>query len=98
VKPLAECRSLAGKFVPVVNRSRCEAKAECVAVCPYQVFQVGRILDADFAALGLFAKLKVVAHGRKTAYTPRAAECHACGLCVGACPENAIQLVAADSR
>lgn len=93
-----ECKSPAGKFRPVVNRSRCEGKAQCVAVCPYHVFEVGRIEDDAFAALGFFAKLKVAAHGRKTAYTPRAGDCHACGLCVAACPEDAIRLVAAEPR
>jgi NAD-dependent dihydropyrimidine dehydrogenase PreA subunit len=86
------CKSEAKVFVPVVDRSRCEGKRDCVEVCPYQVFEVRRMDTADFAALGLLAKLKSVAHGRKTAYTPRADQCHACGLCVSACPEKAIKL------
>ena len=77
---------------PRIDRGRCEGKAACVAVCPYDVFEVRRIDDADFAALSLFGKLKSVAHGRKTAYTPRADACRACGLCVVACPEKAIAL------
>jgi len=48
--------------------------------------------DADFAQLGVFGKLKSIAHGRKTAYTPRASACQACGKCVEACPEKAIKL------
>jgi NAD-dependent dihydropyrimidine dehydrogenase PreA subunit len=63
-----------------------------VAVCPYHVFEVRRIEDADFAKLGVLAKLKSIAHGRKTAYTPRAPDCQACGQCVAACPEKAIKL------
>ena len=51
--------------------------------------------DADFAALGLLGKLKAVVHGRRTAYTPKADQCHACGLCVVACPERAIRLAPA---
>jgi len=43
--------------------------------------------------LGLMAKLRVAAHGKKTAYTPRADQRRACGLCVVACPEQAITLV-----
>jgi ferredoxin len=48
--------------------------------------------DADFAALGFLAKLKSRAHGRQTAYMPRASACEACGECVAACPEKAIKL------
>ncbi|WP_431286740.1 4Fe-4S binding protein [Roseateles chitinivorans] len=32
-------------------------------------------------------------HGGKVAYAPNADQCGACGLCVTACPENAINLV-----
>jgi ferredoxin len=49
--------------------------------------------DATFAALPWLAKLKVWTHGRQTAFTPLADACRACGLCVSACPENAIRLV-----
>jgi NAD-dependent dihydropyrimidine dehydrogenase PreA subunit len=81
-----------GVLVPLVDRARCEGKRDCVDVCPYDVFEVRRMDDADFVALGFFARLKSRAHGRMTAYTPRAADCHACGLCVTACPEKAIRL------
>jgi NAD-dependent dihydropyrimidine dehydrogenase PreA subunit len=93
--PSANCRAEPGEFAPVVDRSKCEGKAECVEVCPFHVFEVRRIDDADFAKLGVFAKLKSVAHSRKTAYTPRASACEACGKCVEACPENAIKLARA---
>ena len=86
------CSDSPGKVAPVVDRGRCEGKSECAAVCPYGVFEVRRIKDRDFAALGLFAKLKVKMHGSKSAYTPHAEACHACGLCVAACPEKAIRL------
>ncbi|HTB79031.1 MAG TPA: ferredoxin family protein [Polyangiaceae bacterium] len=89
----AECRAKPGEFAPVVNRSRCEGKADCVEVCPYDVFEVRRMDDADFAGLGLLGKLKSVAHRRQTAYSPRASACQACGKCVAACPEDAIRLV-----
>jgi NAD-dependent dihydropyrimidine dehydrogenase PreA subunit len=92
-RPGRRCKAAPGEFVPVVDRSKCEGKADCVAVCPYDVFEVGRISESDFASLGLLAKLKVMAHGRKTALVPRASACQACGLCVVACPEKAITLV-----
>jgi len=91
-RPGEECRAEPGTHRPLVERGRCEGKKDCVAVCPYDVFEVRRIDDADFAALSLLGKLKSVAHGRQTAYTPRASACRACGLCVVACPEHAIHL------
>jgi 4Fe-4S ferredoxin len=91
-RPGEKCRADAGAFVPVVDRSRCEGKNDCVEVCPYHVFEVRRIEGGDFAGLSLLGKLKSVAHGRKTAYTPNADACRACGLCVVACPEKAIRL------
>ncbi len=94
-RPGQRCKATAGSIVPVIDRARCEGKRDCVAVCPYDVFEVRRIDDADFAKLGFLAKLKSRAHRRQTAYTPRADACQACGLCVVACPEGAIELVEA---
>lgn len=91
-RPGEHCRAEPGKWVPVVARGRCEGKSDCVEVCPYDVFEVRRMDDVDFAELGVLAKLKSLAHGRKTAYTVRADACKACGLCVVACPERAITL------
>ncbi len=94
-RPGENCRAEPGAFVPLVERGRCEGKRDCVEVCPYGVFEVRRIDDADFAALSFLQKLKSRAHGRQTAYTPNADACRACGLCVVACPERAITLVPA---
>ncbi len=88
----SECRSDPGQFAPLIDRGKCEGKAACVDVCPFHVFEVRRMEDADFANLGVFGKLKSMAHGRKTAYTPLASACQACGKCVAACPEKAIKL------
>jgi NAD-dependent dihydropyrimidine dehydrogenase PreA subunit len=41
----------------------------------------------------LLGRLKALAHGGKQAFAVSAEACHACGLCVKACPENAIRLV-----
>jgi NAD-dependent dihydropyrimidine dehydrogenase PreA subunit len=96
-RPGEKCRAPAGTYVPVVDQKKCEGKRDCVAVCPHGVFEVRRIDDGDFAKMGLLGRLKSRAHGRQTVYTSRASECHACGLCVVACPEDAIALVSAAS-
>jgi NAD-dependent dihydropyrimidine dehydrogenase PreA subunit len=90
-----QCKAAPGSFAPVVDRNRCEGKRDCVAVCPYHVFEVRRIDDADFARLSFLGKLKSRAHRRQSAYTPNAAACQACGQCVAACPEHAIKLARA---
>ncbi len=94
-RPGEQCRASPGRWRPVVDRSRCEGKRDCVEVCPYEVFEVRRIDDADYAALSFFARMKVLAHRKQSAYTPRADACQACGLCVVACPEGALRLVPA---
>jgi 4Fe-4S ferredoxin len=88
-----ECRQPAGDFMPVVNRSRCEGKEDCVRVCPYQVFEI-RVLDLQQKReLPFVARLKALAHGNRQAFAVRTGDCHACGLCVAACPEDAITLM-----
>lgn len=79
--------------VPVVDRNRCEAKADCVRVCPYNVFEVRKLTREEQRGLSFFGRLKTFAHGGKQAFAVRADDCHACGLCVTACPERAIRLV-----
>jgi NAD-dependent dihydropyrimidine dehydrogenase PreA subunit len=89
-----KCAAPSGSWTPVVDHGHCEAKRECVIVCPNDVFEVRAIDPDDYATLGTFGKLRVKAHGGETAYTPRADQCRACGLCVVACPEGAITLIA----
>ena len=92
-RPGQACRAEAGAFRPEVDRRRCEGKADCVAVCPYDVFEVDVLDDDVFRAMPTLDRLRLWFHGRKTAYTPNADACRACGLCVVACPERAITLV-----
>jgi NAD-dependent dihydropyrimidine dehydrogenase PreA subunit len=97
-RPGEECKAAPGSYVPRINRGKCEGKKDCVEVCPYNVFEVRTIDETDYNALSWFAKLKSRAHGKQTAYAPRADACKACGLCVVACPEKAITLARVEPR
>ena len=91
-KSAASCKQDAGVFGPVVSLKRCEGKGDCEEVCPENVFQVRRIEEADYRPLNVLQKFKLRVHGMQIAYTPNLDACRACGLCVAACPENAITL------
>ncbi len=91
-RPGERCHAPAGTWLPLVDPNRCEAKGDCVEVCPHDVFLVGPIDPSAYATLGLLGKLRNRAHGGRTATTPGATDCRACGLCVVACPEGAITL------
>jgi NAD-dependent dihydropyrimidine dehydrogenase PreA subunit len=93
-RPGEKCGAGPGAFVPRIDGNSCEGKKDCVEVCPYDGFEVRQIEDRDFAELSFLGKWKSRAHGRQSAYTPKANLCQACGLCVVACPEKAITLIA----
>ena len=95
-RPGERCNAPRGTWIPVVNHGRCEAKSDCVVVCPNDVFEVRRIERSDFRRLNPIERFKVAVHGGRTAYTPNANQCAACGLCVVACPERAITLSRVD--
>ncbi|MES2132896.1 MAG: ferredoxin family protein [Bacteroidota bacterium] len=86
------CKEESGKLMPVVNFNSCEGKGPCIEVCPYDVFEMNVINDEQFKELSFFGKLKTRVHGREKAFVIKADMCHACGLCVTACPERAIKL------
>ena len=87
------CRPNAGDLAPVIDLARCEGKADCLRVCPYDVFEVRVATSAERQSLGLLAQVKSLAHGHRKAFAIHADQCHACGLCVAACPETAIRLL-----
>lgn len=91
----SECKQAPGVFRPVIDRNRCEGKADCVAVCPYQVFTVTTLPLEQRGDLSFIGRIKGRVHGWQQALTPNAEACHACGLCVDACPESAITLARA---
>jgi NAD-dependent dihydropyrimidine dehydrogenase PreA subunit len=87
------CRDEPGRVAPVIDRNRCEGKQDCVRVCPYDVFEMGSLSASDRSGLSLVGRLKAWAHGNRQAFAVNPGACHACGLCVEACPERAIELV-----
>ena len=93
--PERACQAEPGAFRPQVDLGRCEGKAACEAVCPYDVFVVRKLEAADRTGLSWLSKIKIAVHGGKVAYVDNGEACRACGLCVTACPEDAITLVGA---
>jgi 4Fe-4S ferredoxin len=87
-----DCKE-AGQLQPVIDRNRCEGKSDCKEVCPYQVFDVVVLSEEQRRGITGLGRLKAFFHGYKQAITPRATDCHACGICVTSCPEKAIKLV-----
>ena len=87
------CRPEAGELAPVIDLARCEGKADCLRVCPYDVFEVRVATSAERRSLGLLAQVKSLAHGHIKAFAIHPDQCHACGYCVEACPETAIRLL-----
>jgi 4Fe-4S ferredoxin len=84
-----------GLVVPVIDRNRCEGKEDCVRVCPYGVFAVGKLEPQERAGMSKLARVRSFFHGYRQASVVQPEACHACGLCVTACPERAIKLASA---
>ena len=89
---VAQCPQEPGIFRPVIDRNRCEGKEDCVRVCPYSVFEIRKLAPADRASLSAIGKLKAWAHGWKQSHVVNPGACHACRLCIEACPEKALEL------
>jgi 4Fe-4S ferredoxin len=87
----------AGVLVPIIDPNRCEGKAPCVQVCPVNVFELGKLPSEARSSLTLKGKVKGLVHSWKQALVVRPEACRACGLCVTACPENAIKLSASNA-
>ena len=93
-----QCSEITGKVAPVVDRNRCEGKADCVRVCPFDVFEIGTLSAEQRSELSLTGRLKALFHGGKQAMIARPDACHACQLCVDACPEHALRLAPISPR
>ncbi|HIF93761.1 MAG: ferredoxin family protein [Myxococcales bacterium] len=86
------CPGEPGKVAPVVDRNRCEAKNDCVEVCPYDVFEIQDLSPDDKSTLTILGRIKAWAHGNRQAFVVQPQACRACQLCIEACPEDALIL------
>ena len=86
------CKYPAGIMVPVVDRNRCEGKAQCVKVCPTNVFVLGTLPHSERSNLKLSGRITGFVHRWQQALLINPSACEACGKCVAACPEQAITL------
>jgi len=92
-KPETEsCVQEPGKFEPVIDPSRCEAKGPWVPACPYGVLEIRPLTRDQKQALPLLGRIKALVHGNKRAFVAKDDACRACGYCVAVCPEKAITL------
>jgi NAD-dependent dihydropyrimidine dehydrogenase PreA subunit len=87
-----DCKQPPKVVSPVIDAHRCEGAGDCADVCPYGVFQLRKLTKAEMKALPFGSWLKVWVHGGKQGFVVNGDACHACGLCVAACPEKAIRL------
>ena len=86
------CSEISGRVAPVVNRNRCEVKDACVMVCPFDVFKIAKISKEERAKMSIIGRIKAFNHGGMQAFVVNPDVCHACKLCIDACPENALSL------
>jgi NAD-dependent dihydropyrimidine dehydrogenase PreA subunit len=56
------------------------------------VFELRQLSDAEAGPLTLRGRLRRLLNGGRQAVAVRVQDCHACGLCVRECPEDAIRL------
>ncbi len=87
------CKHAPAQFVPQVDRNRCEGKSACVQVCPVHVFSVQTLPVDQRAGISIKGRVKGFFHQWQQAILVNPDACQGCGLCVKACPENAIRLV-----
>lgn len=86
------CLQEPGRFMPVIDISRCEAKGPCVTACPYGVLAIRPLSAEEKSSLSMLGRLKSMVHGNKRAMAVNVDACQACGYCVEVCPEKAITL------
>ena len=78
--------------MPVVNPAKCEGKEPRMALCSAHVFTLDVLPREQRTGLGLMGALEGMAYGWKQAFVTYGDARQGCGLCVTACPEQAISL------
>ena len=79
--------------VPLADHSKCEAKGECVSVCPYSIFQLRPRTREEISGLTFMGKIKAREHKNLVGSPLHIDLCKSCGDCVVSCPEKAIKLI-----
>jgi NAD-dependent dihydropyrimidine dehydrogenase PreA subunit len=94
MNPETDCKLEPGKVIPIINRNKCEGKADCLEVCPYDVFELRLLTHSEKQQLSRFGRFKLRVHGGKQAFVINADQCQGCSYCIKSCPEKAITLQA----
>jgi 4Fe-4S ferredoxin len=81
-----------GKFLPVIDRNRCEGKVDCERVCPVSGFKVDTLPKELRTGLSCTGKLKGFAHRWQSALFINGEVSEAGGTWVKACSDHAITL------
>lgn len=93
-----DCKQPPKVVAPVIDALKCQGAGDCANVCPYDVFEIRKLTRAELRALPVVPWIKVLVHGGKQGFVAAPDLCHACGLCVAACPEKAIRLNRLEQR
>ena len=88
-----EQRPAGDRIIPVINLNKCEGNGICTHVCLLNVFRTDRISAEQFGTLSFIGKLKSLFSDNRKCFAVNPDLCINCGLCVTACPENAIKLI-----
>jgi 4Fe-4S ferredoxin len=75
---------------PYFDRNRCEGKADCVSVCPWDAIVVTTLPKTERRGLSLLGIIKGHVHGWQQAVLTDPSACRGCRLCENVCPEQAI--------
>lgn len=82
----------AGLVWPVVDPDRCLGDVGCVDVCPHDVLALQPVDAACYDSLPADTRFLLSLSGGLQAFAAAPERCHACGLCLAACSQNAILL------